>query len=308
MGHIKTKHHGRGKLLLTGEYAVLDGAKALALPTKLGQKLTIKRTTSSDLIWESLDMNGKIWFDSTISLFDFSPVQTSNEEISIFLQNVLKNAVRLNSEFLSQWNGFKIETQVEFPLDWGLGSSSTLIYLIGEWADVNPLLLYFKTEDGSGYDVACAFADGPITYINSPDEVSYTEVDFSPSFHSNLYFVHLGQKMDSKLAIKQYLKAVKNKTTLVKTISRITEDIQTVKNLKEFETLLNEHENVIASHTGFKKVKEERFADYWGSVKSLGAWGGDFVLVTSDKSADETKNYFQKKGFNTIVEYKKMVL
>ena len=253
-------------------------------------------------------MNGKVWFDSTISLFDFSPVQTSDENTSIFIQNVLKNAVRLNSEFLSQWNGFKIETQLEFPLDWGLGSSSTLIYLIAEWAEVNPLLLYFKTEDGSGYDVACAFANGPITYINSPDEVSYTEIDFSPSFHQHLYFVHLGQKMDSKVAIKQYLKSVKNKSGLIKSITRITEDVLNVKNLQDFAGLMDEHEQVIASHTGFQKVKEIHFKDYWGSIKSLGAWGGDFVLATSDKSPQETVAYFEKKGFNTVLEYKKLIL
>lgn len=253
-------------------------------------------------------MNGKVWFDSTISLFDFSPVQTSDENTSIFIQNVLKNAVRLNSEFLSQWNGFKIETQLEFPLDWGLGSSSTLIYLIAEWAEVNPLLLYFKTEDGSGYDVACAFANGPITYINSPDEVSYTEIDFSPSFHQHLYFVHLGQKMDSKVAIKQYLKSVKNKSGLIKSINRITEDVLNVKNLQDFAGLMDEHEQVIASHTGFQKVKEIHFKDYWGSIKSLGAWGGDFVLATSDKSPQETVAYFEKKGFNTVLEYKKLIL
>ena len=29
--------YSNGKLLITGEYVVLDGAKALALPTKFGQ-------------------------------------------------------------------------------------------------------------------------------------------------------------------------------------------------------------------------------------------------------------------------------
>jgi len=164
--------------------------------------MTVKRTTSSDLLWESLDMNGKKWFDSTISLFDFSAITTSNQETSDYLQKLLKNAVRLNSEFLSQWNGFKIETQLEFPLDWGLGSSSTLTFLVSEWAEVNPLLLYFKTEDGSGYDVACAFADGPVEYINSPDEVSYTEVDFNPKFTDSIYFVHLGKKQNTAQGIR----------------------------------------------------------------------------------------------------------
>jgi mevalonate kinase len=294
--------------LLTGEYAVLDGAKALGLPTKLGQKMVIKRTTSSDLIWESLDQNGKVWFESTISLFDFSAVTTTDQAVSDRLQKILKNAVRLNSEFLSQWNGFKIETQVEFPLDWGLGSSSTLIYCISEWAEVNPLMLYYKCEDGSGYDVACAFADGPVEFINSPDEVSYTEVDFNPSYRDSLYFVHLGQKKDTALGIKEYIKAVKNKASFVKSITKITEDIQSAKSLSDFDKLIVEHEDIVASHTGFKKVKAERFSDYWGSIKSLGAWGGDFVLATSNKGAAETKEYFTSKGHSTVLSYKEIIL
>ena len=295
-------------MLLTGEYAVLDGAKALGLPTKFGQKLVVKRTTSSDLIWESLDMKGKPWFESTISLFDFSAVTTNNQEISDYLQKVLKNAVRLNSEFLSQWNGFKIETQLEFPIDWGLGSSSTLIYLISEWAEVNPLLLYFKVEDGSGYDVACAFAEGPLEYVNSTDEVSYTEVDFNPKYKDNLYFVHLGQKQDTKQGIKEYLKAVKNKTNLVKSITKITEDIRAAGSLSEFNDLIDKHEDLIASHTGFTKVKDKLFSDFGGSVKSLGAWGGDFVLATSDNGTEHVKTYFESKGMSTILPFKEIIL
>ncbi|MBK9737435.1 MAG: GHMP kinase [Saprospiraceae bacterium] len=302
------KFYGHGKLLLTGEYAVLDGAKALGLPTKLGQKMTIKRTTSSDLIWESLDPKGKAWFSSTISLFDFSAVTTTDQTTSDYIQKILKNAVRLNSEFLSQWNGFKIETQLEFPIDWGLGSSSSLIYLISEWAEVNPLLLYFKSEDGSGYDVACAFADGPVEYINSTDEVSYTEVDFNPKFKENLYFVHLGKKQDSAQGIKDYLKAVKNKSSLVKTITKITEDIRSVATLSEFDSLLNKHEDAIANHTGFQKVKDHLFSDYWGAVKSLGAWGGDFVIATSNKGPEQTIEYFAGKGLKTVLSYKEMIL
>jgi mevalonate kinase len=93
--HIKTKYYGHGKLLLTGEYAVLDGAKALGLPTKFGQKMVIKRTTSSDLIWESLDMKGKPWFESTISLFDFSAVTTNNQEISNYLTEIIEKCCKI---------------------------------------------------------------------------------------------------------------------------------------------------------------------------------------------------------------------
>ena len=36
---MKKTFYSNGKLLITGEYVVLDGAKALALPTKYGQNL-----------------------------------------------------------------------------------------------------------------------------------------------------------------------------------------------------------------------------------------------------------------------------
>lgn len=296
-------------MLLTGEYAVLDGAKSLGLPTKFGQSLIVKRTTSTDIIWESYDMNGKMWFAADISLFDFSAVKTNNEAISDFLQKLLKNAVRLNSEFLSQWNGFKIETKLEFPLEWGLGSSSTLIYLVAEWAEVNPLLLYFKTEEGSGYDVACAFADGPVTYVNSEDEVSYTEVDFNPKYKDNLFFVHLGKKQDSKSGIRDYLKVVKKKSALVKEITQITEDILKADKLSTFEGLIEKHESLIAEHTGFTSVQQKMFKDYNdGVIKSLGAWGGDFILATSTKGIDSVKSYFESKGLKTVLPYKDIIL
>lgn len=294
--------------MLTGEYAVLDGAKSLGLPTKFGQSLIIKRTTGTDINWESYDLHGKLWFESAISIFDFSAVNTTNPEISDLLQKVLKNAVRLNSEFLSQWNGFKIETNLEFPLEWGLGSSSTLIYLIAEWAEVNPLMLYFKSEQGSGYDVACAFSDGPVEYINSEDEVSYTEVDFNPKFKDNLFFVYLGKKQDSKQGIREYLKNVKRKPALVKSITKITEGIQDVESLSAFEALLTKHEEIIADHTGFERIQEKQFKDYSGVIKSLGAWGGDFILATSTNGLDSVKSYFENKGLTTILPYKDIIL
>ena len=122
-------------MLISGEYAVLDGAHAFAVPTKYGQKMIVKNSRGSDLVWECIDKDGNSWFSSHISLYDFSAINTTDQAVSDNLQKILKNAVRLNSEFLSKWNGFKVETQLEFPIDWGLGSSSSLFSLIGERVD-----------------------------------------------------------------------------------------------------------------------------------------------------------------------------
>ena len=69
---------------------------------------------------------------------------------------------------------------------------------------------------------------------------------------------------------------------------------------------MEEHESVIAKHTSFTPIKAERFSDFDGTIKSLGAWGGDFVLATGDK--DYIQKYFAGKGLSTIVPYKEMVL
>ncbi len=295
-------------MLLTGEYAVLDGATALALPTKYGQKMTVKNSRGSDLVWISYDHNNEKWFSSHISLYDFSPVDTTDQQVSKKLQKLLKNSVRLNSEFLSKWNGFKVETQLTYPADWGLGSSATLFCLLGEWADINPLELYFKVENGSGYDVACGIAESPIKYVCSDEEVGYTPIEFDPSYSDNLYFVYLGNKQDTQEGIKDYFKKVKKKKDLVAKISEITDAVIEATKLAEFESLMKKHETIIADAMGYTKVQDKHFSDYWGVTKSLGAWGGDFILATSEKSKKETTTYFTEKGFSTVIPYADMIM
>lgn len=293
---------------MSGEYAVLDGARCLALPTKFGQVMNVKASRSTDLEWTSLDKDGKEWFSSSISLYDFSATDTTDEELSKKLKNILKGAVRLNCEFLDKWNAFKIETKLEFPADWGLGSSSTLIHLIAQWADIEPLELYFKVENGSGYDVAAAGAKGPIIYWSTDDEISYTPISFKPSYKDKLMFVHLNKKVKSDDAIKQYLSAVKEKKVFVQKIDQLTEDISEASDLGTFTRLIDEHEAIVAHHTGFTPVKKQFFSDYAHSIKSLGAWGGDFILAVAPDGKEEAAAYFKSKGYPTIIPFQDMIL
>lgn len=304
----RKEFYGHGKLLLTGEYAVLDGAKAIALPTKFGQKLSVKPTRGSDLIWESVGDDGQVWFEANISLFDFKPLKTSHEETAAYLGKLLKNAVRLNSEFLDKWNGYKVQTQLEFPRKWGLGSSSTLTYILAQWADVNPFFLHFKISDGSGYDIACAGAEGPIEYSLKDDEIKYTEIEFDPPFKDNIYFVYLNQKQDSEAEVRRYLKEVKSRKDLASKINKISEKILECKKLSAFEELIEEHENILSQAIQKPKIKETFFKEYWGSMKSLGAWGGDFALATSEKSASDTQQFFKEKGYEDVIPYNELIL
>ena len=56
-------YHSHGKLLITGEYAVLDGALSLALPTAKGQSLQAT-ISDNDLVWKAFDADQQLWFDS----------------------------------------------------------------------------------------------------------------------------------------------------------------------------------------------------------------------------------------------------
>ena len=291
---------------MTSEYGVLDGALALAIPTRYGQKMTIKQTRKSDIYWKSYDLEGHEWFMAQISLYDFSAIKTTDDQKALYLQKLLKGAVRLNSEFLSKWNGFDVKTYLEFDKTWGLGSSSSLTYMVAQWADVNPLLLHFECSNGSGFDVACAGAELPITYMMDGESVNYTEVDFNPKFKDKLFFVHLNKKQSSATAIKDYIKNAKGRKTLAKKQSEITKAVLKCTSLTKFIDLITQHEKLVGEHLSMTPIKEQHFSDFQGGIKSLGAWGGDFILIASDIGVEAIKAYFKSKGYETFIPYEEM--
>ena len=298
--------YSNGKLLLTAEYAILDGAKGLALPTKFGQSLKLESSNSEILAWKSLDENGTIWFSAQYSKSDIKTIHTSDADTSQRLAQILLKAKQLNPAFLSRKTDYNsIEARLHFPRDWGLGSSSTLITNIAQWANVNPYQLLAATFGGSGYDIACAQHNTPILYQRNEYTPSVREVSFHPKFSDQLYFVYLNQKKNSREAINSYRNLDFDKTALISKIDTITDKILKCLDLKEFAALLNKHEAILSETLKIPTVKETLFSDYAGSIKSLGAWGGDFVLVTGTASE---MNYFKDKGYSTILPYKEMIL
>ncbi len=76
------------------------------------------------------------------------------------------------------------------------------------------------------------------------------------------------------------------------------------KTLSEFTSLMFLHEELISTIIEMPTVKKQLFPDYPGLIKSLGAWGGDFVLVTGE---EPDQAYFRKKGYATIIPFNKMM-
>jgi len=297
--------YSNGKLLLTGEYAVLDGAKAWAIPTKFGQLLTIKENTSAQLFWKSFDEKGNIWFQGSYDLETLTEMENSGSETSRVLSNILKKAQGLNPSFLNNSNGYEVETRLDFPRNWGLGTSSTLINNIADWANVDPYTLLKSTFGGSGYDIACAQYNMPILFQIDKGLPFVQKLNKDIPFTESLYFVHLNQKKNSREAIFAYRDLEFDKRGFVERISLISQQISVSKSLREFEDLIKDHEKEVSKALGLMTVKSELFADYWGGIKSLGAWGGDFVLATGN---DNTPDYFKKKGYTTVISFDDMIL
>lgn len=301
---------GHGKLLLSGEYFVLDGADALALPTKLGQSLSVRYSTSFDpkLTWKSYDCHGNLWFEASFEFWRFNILDENPNDDAYELQKLLRQARAQNSHFLRDDVDVVVETRLDFPRDWGLGSSSTLIYNLAQWAYVSPFELLFKTQGGSGYDIACAQSEGPILYKKNSTGPQWSQTTFNPAFHNNLYFVHLGKKQNSRKAIEYYNRMRPYAPEVIATLSSITNDLVKCETLSEFEFLIKAHELFVSKTLDLVPAKVEYFNDYWGEVKSLGAWGGDFVLVSSNKEQDETVKYFETKGFPVVIPYRELIL
>ena len=305
--------YSNGKLLLTGEYLVLDGATALALPTKFGQNLIVENIKEPEIIWGSFTNEGECWFEAILDLKKLrliSATFNSNKEgsadvIAETLLDILKEAKRMNPSFLKSENGFLVKTELTFPRDWGLGSSSTVINSIANWAKVDAFQLLWNSFKGSGYDIACAQNNAPIFYQIKDKKPVVKKVDFNPNFKENLFFVHLNQKQDSKEGIAKFRESGNNFEKEIKRISEISKEFLEAKSISAFNKLIVEHEQIISSIIKLQPVKEKLFPDYFGAIKSLGAWGGDFVLVTGNST---TPAYFKNKGFETVLTFKQIIL
>ncbi|MGI9527890.1 MAG: GYDIA family GHMP kinase [Weeksellaceae bacterium] len=306
--HTEQTYFAHGKLLLTGEYVVLDGAKAIGLPTKIGQHLKVQTINNAHHIikWSAKLQNDSIWFEVIINLPDFSIQSTTDLDKGQTITEILKKVQVLNPQVFSEDFSYHFETKLDFDKEWGLGSSSTLITLLSKFADINAFDLAKQTFGGSGYDISCAMMPKIQFYqlYKNQRKVNFISI---PDFVKDAgYFIYLNQKQNSREGIQQYQEIPTSKA-LINSISEISEELIKAPNLAEFEDLLFVHESLIANHLEIPTIQEELFSDYEdGIIKSLGAWGGDFIFVTAEN--EKSLSYFKKKGFDTLFPWRDLIV
>jgi len=300
--------YAHGKLMLTGEYLVMHGALSLSVPLNKGQSLTASLSSSGMLEWQANDVNG-VWFNGVFSLPDLLPIKATNESAGEHLHKLFLAIRELDPQFIAESQGLVLNTNLEFNRKWGLGSSSSLIALLAEFAGVDALKLHQMVSNGSGYDVVCAISEKPVLFQRSGERILAEKIDFYPQFADDLFFVYLENKQDSAAEISSFLKKNPNDfISAVAEISEITRKILKAESIEDFNHLLSAHELIMSEVLNRKVVKDVLFSDFQGAVKSLGAWGGDFVLASTSNGKDYASRYFSQRAYSTIFSYNELVL
>ena len=258
---MKKTFYSNGKLLITGEYVVLDGAMAFALPTKFGQNLIIEEGENQMISWKSFDADGSIWFESHIPFSSIIRKERFDDSTSIknTLIEILHEAYLMNSNFITNSKGYSITTQLTFPKFWGLGTSSTLINNIAQWLEIGAFTLLRKSFGGSGYDIACAQNNSAIVYQLVDEKPITTLVNFNPSFSDKIHFVYLNRKQNSKTAIAAYYSNHGNIRKTIPAINKITHAVVEAADSKVFAQELQKHEIEMSAILEMKTVKEALF-------------------------------------------------
>lgn len=292
-----------GKLMLTSEYVAVDGALVLAVPTKLGQELFFaEENDEKSLIHWNAYHQDQLWLETIIDYKTWTIINTNDQKASEFILKVLKNIQELSETKFKTNRSYDLKTNLQFPSDFGLGSSSTLMSNLGAWAEIDPFVLNEVSLGGSGYDVAVAKEKSAILYSRFPERI-YEKVVFDPPFKDNLIFLHLNQKQDTREGISHY-RSKPTSTELINEYSELTKLILNSKDLEEFSQLMTIHERKLSDFLGIPTVKEKYFKNCPSFVKSLGAWGGDFVLASK---FGDYEAYFKQRGFSKIFSWRDLI-
>jgi mevalonate kinase len=298
-------YRSNGKLLITGEYAIMFGAEGLALPLNRFQEMHIKqrKREQNKLNWKAYDIHG-LWFEAKWLLPQFTLIETSDMQRAEWLISLLKAIRSENPFFLNDGFSYTLTHFCNFNIQWGLGSSSTLLVNLAQWAGVDPFKVYFKHFKGSGYDIACAQRELPFIYTLQNKHYRIETIDFNPPFLEQIFLVYSGNKQNTQQAIA-HINAFDD--TAIQTISKLTRAFIQSHTIDEAMEIIKEHEHIIARQIGEIPVQEKYFSDFSGQIKSLGAWGGDFWMVLSPMSHTEVERYFASRGYSTVLRLRDLM-
>ncbi|TVQ91287.1 MAG: hypothetical protein EA393_04760 [Bacteroidetes bacterium] len=298
------KIFSHAKLILMGEYAVLHGADAVCLPLKTGQLLKVNEDNSTRIKWK-WTWNEQILADFILDTetLQITENPTGKPDWAVKLIKLIRQS---NPDFLRN-KGCSLHFENYFPPQWGLGSSSATISSLCRLAGVNAYPVNEKLMGGSGADIACTTAKSWFLYRKKLPLPQTWHIPFEYPFLNNTFFIYSGQKKDTAGHLKEM--STKKNSKMNADWLKINEYVYRFLAPKETSDLLEiieHHELFISGKIGIEPVANQ-FSDFQGGIKSLGAWGGDFLMAVSMQPAAAVRKYFIDKGFTDIFLWKDFV-
>ena len=276
-----------GKILLAGEYAVLLGLEAHAVPVKQGQWMEFfayntPENQAPTVHFKALDEHGESWIENTYDLDSEVWRDTPAPELDAF-DKVLQF---VSADFWESQTSYRIETRLEFGRETGLGSSSTFIALMAQCFRLDPQKLQEHIFAGSGYDVAVACLGKPLSFWRNEKGAHYRQWSLPATLTEDWSVVFLGHKVNSRHSAAEIIENLKEVLAepfykqQFERVLRIVRDAETTASveaaLEMYQLLLAQLVNMDTPYKqfGLKPVKQ-------GLCKWLGAWGGDMLLVNN---------------------------
>lgn len=264
----------------------------------------MKVTTVADagkISWRCFDKDGRCWL-SVLFEKSLEIINCTDTAKAVIIQRLLK--------FIRQKKPacFKGNLQFRFDLDFdrmfGFGTSSTLIALLSQWSGVDAYELSAQSFFTSGYDVAAATAKYPFIY-SMQNRLEQTFA-FPEGIVGNLLFVYLGDKQSTFSRVKSFNQLGKGQESDVQEMNRIVDAALACKNIEEWEKLMEESEQLLSPLLNMEPVQKALFDDYPFKIKSLGAWGGDFIMATC-RDVDGCKRYFTNKNKSIFFTFSELI-
>lgn len=272
--------------MLAGEYAVMCGVEALALPVKAGQWQHVWEMPAkgvSKLVWQSKDADGSVWFECRIDTDIMHISETSHEEQAETLLKLLLCIKEQKPELFHHKN-IRIETECEFDRSFGLGSSSTLVCNLAKWSGVNAYQLQERVLGGSGYDIAVGNLGKPLVYWRENAEPNWSAWHLPSELTREWYLAFPGQKQNSRESlneVKLRLEGMQSDVALLQQMNACIHAIKTPRSLPMLEAMLEMWQALLSQRLDLPRPYEIlNLSPVRGGVcKYLGAWGGDVLLV-----------------------------
>ncbi len=300
--------------MLCGEYAVIIGVEALALPVSLGQWMYVWEFDSPGggdrLIWEAKEKDGSTWLNESFALpLETMEAETEKSSERDRSREVLHSMLSMVAEgFWKTGKSYRIETQLEFDRSSGLGSSSTMVANFARFAGLDAQKVQQKVLGGSGYDVAVAELGKGLVFWKNAEVANWDAWKLSADLTSKWKIVFLGKKQNSRNAladVKGKLMEIEKDDFLMHQLQQVCAAVKMANQVPMLEAGLEMWQAILAMSLGLETPYQHfKFQPTKGGLcKWLGAWGGDMLLINDvfEESEREALKKYKIVDWNQLV-------